>query len=373
MELNTYVENSQKELYDLLVELCQIPAPSHKEDRRVEWIKDKLYSWGAKEVIVDEAKNVILPIKGRESGYTIFMAHTDVVFPDETPLPLVIKEETMHCPGIGDDTANVACLMMMAKYIIQNDIKPKNDLLIVANSCEEGLGNLKGVRQLMKDYEGQVREVISFDGTYGGVVNDAVGSHRYQIEARTIGGHSYHAFGNPNAVVQLSQLITTLYTMEVPKIGHTTYNVGGIEGGTSINTIPQYASMLYEYRSDRIESLSIMEDFFTTMIEAYKKMGMDLNVIELGKRPCKAIFEDETRLNELTDLALKVQADILDTEELSIHASSTDCNIPLSLGIPAICFGLIDGHGAHTREEFIYTHSLPIGLRLAAAFMEHFF
>lgn len=131
------------------------------------------------------------------------------------------------------------------------------------NSGEEGLGNLKGSRALMQAFEGRIREVYSFDGGYDLACNASVGSIRYRVEVKTEGGHSYAAFGNRNAIFYLSQLIQTLYSMQPPKTGiKTSFNVGKISGGTSVNTIAQQAEMMFEYRSDLRENLDAMQKFF---------------------------------------------------------------------------------------------------------------
>ena len=182
----------------------------------------------------------------------------------ETPLKFTEDEENYYCPGIGDDTLCLVALLMAVKFVLKQGITPKGGVLFVANSCEEGLGNLKGTRQLMKDYAGRVGRFYTVDGQYLHVVNRCVGSHRYLVECSTCGGHSFTHFGNPNAICYLARLIADLDTVTVPqKEGcKTTYNVGTVEGGTSVNTIAQNAKMLCEYRSDDRECLAYMKAAF---------------------------------------------------------------------------------------------------------------
>lgn len=370
--LEKYLSENRQAHYDMTLRLAQIPAPSHKENKRVKWITDYLDSIGAKGHYVDKALNVVLPLNCENSDeITVFCAHTDVVFPDEDTLPLTVDGNKVSCPGICDDTANVTGLLLIAKYIVQNSLSPKKGLLIVANSCEEGLGNLKGARQIMEDYKGRIKQFISFDGTFGSVCNDAVGSHRYNVRITTEGGHSYGNFGNRNAIAILSSMINTLYSMKVPPMGKTTYNVGIISGGTSVNTIAQDAQMLYEYRSDSMESLVIMEKFFNSVCESYKNMGIGVEVQILGKRPCKGDVNRQA-LEELTKTAVEIGQRITGLEYTCV-ASSTDCNIPLSLGVPAVCMGLCKGSGAHTRQEYLEADSLPTGAKIAGAFIGKFF
>lgn len=238
---------------------------------------------------VDAAQNVIAPVNCTPGcEVVVFMAHTDTVFPDLTPMPLHREGDRLFCPGVGDDTANLAALMLAARYFRMQPQTADCGFLFVANSCEEGLGNLKGCRQLMQDYAGRVREVVSFDGGLGGICNKAVGSARYRVTVRTEGGHSFGAFGNRNAIHLLASMIDTLYAVKPPAEGDskTTYNVGMIEGGTSVNTIAQEASMLFEYRSDSRACLEKMKAMFESIVAAYRSMGIEVEVVLLGERPC---------------------------------------------------------------------------------------
>ena len=370
--LSKFLSDNEKYQLDITMELAQIPAPSNKEEKRALWVKNYFDSYGGTQSYIDKALNVVLPINCEsQEEIVVFMAHTDVVFPDETPLPLKLEDGKIFCPGICDDTANLTGLLILAKYILQNKLSPKKGLLIVANSGEEGLGNLKGSKQIMEDYQGRIKEFISFDGTFGFVCNDAVGSHRYEVAVTTEGGHSFGDFGNRNAIAVLASMINTLYTMKVPAFGKTTYNVGTIEGGTSVNTIAQNASMLYEYRSDDMRSLDIMEKFFYSVCDSYKNMGIGLEAKVLGKRPCKGQV-DEAALARLTDRCKEISGYFTGVPA-HVSASSTDCNIPLSLGVPAVCLGLCQGKGAHTRQEELEIASLPTGLKIAGAFIGDYF
>lgn len=370
-----YLNSSKQETLDLLKTLCQIPAPSGKEEKRVEFVKAWLENIGAKGVYVDEALNVIYPVncEGRDD-ITVFMAHTDVVFPDLTPLPYSEDEEKMFAPGIGDDTACLTLMLMTIKYIVKKGLKPDCGILFVANSCEEGLGNLKGVRQLMKDYSGRVKELITFDGGYKHVVDRCVGSHRYELTFTTIGGHSFGAFGNPNAIAVMSELITNLYKCEVPKKENckTTYNVGIVEGGTSVNTIAQSAKMLYEYRSDDKECMAIMENFFKEEVRKMQAKGNAEIIVNLiGDRPCGGDV-DTTKLNALCEKVISICEKHSGIPCLR-ESGSTDANIPQSLGIPAVCAGTHISGGTHTRGEWVDKASLEIGAKINAEIILDYF
>lgn len=371
--LLSYVDSHAEESQDLLITLAQIPAPSHHEEKRAVFCAEWLRQQGAKGVYIDDARNVVYPIGCTETNpVAVFMAHSDVVFPDTTPLPLSVSDGKIHCPGVGDDTANVVALMMAAKFIAQNNLTPKeNGILLVINSCEEGLGNLKGCRKIMQDFSGRVTEFITFDGTVKQIVNRAVGSRRYEVTVETEGGHSYSKFGNRNAIAYLASIIHDLYQIQVPSLGKTTYNVGTIQGGTSVNTIAQNASMLFEFRSDEAEALEIMENHFRNVIANYTDRGLQVSVTLLGDRPCSGKL-DWTLEETLMHRAARAVSDHYGYE-VSFRSGSTDCNIPLSIGVPAVCVGCAEGDGAHTREEYVQISSLRPGLGVALQLILHHF
>ena len=363
--IKAFVEKNKDGLFETLKELCAIPAPSHFENDRVEYCKAWLEREGAEGVYVDEALNVIFPVNCEGSDdITVFVAHTDTVFPDTEPMPYIDDGERISSPGVGDDTASLTVLLYAAKYFAQNGIDAPRGVMFVCNSCEEGLGNLKGTRQLFKDFEGRIGRFISFDSSLSNLADRCVGSHRYEVEVHTRGGHSYGAFGNKNAIAELAKIINDIYSIEVPKLENTktTYNVGIIEGGTSVNTIAQSAAMLCEYRSDNEECLSVMKERFERIFEKANTDEVAISVTQVGDRPCMGKVDT----NEIERLALIYSEIISETlgTETKRRSSSTDCNIPLSLGIPAICVGVYRGGGAHTREEWIEKASLPQGLEV---------
>ena len=364
-EILEYIDAHRQEEYELLLEIAQIPSPSNHEEKRAAFCKAWLEQQGAEGVYIDEALNVIYPIGCTESNdLVVFMAHSDVVFPDTEKLPLKIEGDRIYCPGIGDDTANVAALLMTAKYIAEKQLQPKDlGVLLVINSGEEGLGNLKGSRKIMADFGHRVREFVTLDGSTGSCVNRAVGSKRYRIEIDTEGGHSYADFGKRNAIAVLASMIAELYAIQVPPIGKTTYNVGTVSGGTSVNTIAQHAEMLYEFRSDEREALTIMQNRLDTVLESFRQQGISVTVTLVGDRPCAAPVDEEkmaAMIRRAEDAAQRHYG-----HGLSLRSGSTDCNIPLSMGIPALSLGCYRGSGAHKREEYVEASSLHAGLQYA--------
>ena len=368
-----FFDEHRQEAYDLLIELAQIPAPSNHEEKRAEFCKNWLEEQGCKGVYIDEVLNVIWPVGCTENNnLVVYMAHSDVVFPDTEPLPLRVEDGKIFCPGIGDDTACAVSVMMAAKYIAKNGLKPRDTgLLLVINSGEEGLGNLNGSRRIMEDYGSRVVEFVTFDGYARKIANTTVGSKRYRVEVATEGGHSYSAFGNPNAIACLANLINTLYDVKVPTRGKTTYNVGTISGGTSVNTIAQNAEMLYEFRSDNREDLVEMETNFKETLAVYQAKGISVTATQVGDRPCMGDVDQakERVLMERGARAIKAHYGF----DVQYSPSSTDCNIPMSMGIPSICLGTVVGGKAHTREEYVEIDSLLPGLKVAAEMILHHF
>ncbi len=363
-DIKNYIAAHAREAYELLLSLARIPAPSNHEEKRAAFCLDWLKENGAEDAYIDEAQNVIYPVGNCDGEVTVYMAHSDVVFPDTEELPLVIENGRIYCPGAGDDSANAVALLTVMKYIAQSGKKPKDQgLLLVINSGEEGLGNLRGSRAIVDRYGDRIREFITFDGNDDTISGEAVGSLRYRVTADTEGGHSWHKFGAKNAIAELSMLIGALYELPLPSEGKTTYNVGKIEGGTSVNTVAQYAEMLWEFRSTRPESLKMMHALFEAEIAKRDREGVCIKAELIAERPCGAVRD--VNAHE----ALMVRA----SEAMEKHfgnkvkrlAKSTDCNIPLSCGIPSVCIATVKGGGAHTREEYVELDSLVPGISVA--------
>ncbi|MBR3932752.1 MAG: M20/M25/M40 family metallo-hydrolase [Clostridia bacterium] len=369
MDLLILSEKYYDEMLRLLHDICIIPAPSGFEDKRAEFVCNYLKNLGIENAHIDEAKNVVCTLGEETDDIVLFEAHTDTVFPFEVPLNYVDDGEKIYCPGVIDDVACLVIMLAGIKYIVENNIKLNRTLMFVANACEEGLGNLKGTRQIFKDYGDRISHMYTFDGGYKHIVNDSVGSHRYKVTALTEGGHSFGAFGNRNAINVLAGIINEIYKIEVPQRegSKTTYNVGIIEGGTSVNTIAQNASMLCEYRSDNVECLKIMEKKYAEIFENAKANCQELKVELVGNRPCMDNMDME-KLNKLSDFVCSVQ-EKYGKCEVKRDSGSTDANIPHSLGVPAICVGVYVGGGAHTTEEWLLKESLKPGFAIGLELM----
>ena len=364
----TYAAAAYGEALELLRTLGRIPAPSHQEDRRAAFCRDWLLEQGTEDVTIDGAKNVVCKIGCEDHrDLIVFAAHTDIVFPDTDPLPLREEDGRLFAPGIGDDTANLVNLLMGAKYLLRRKPRTQYGILIVCNACEEGLGNLKGAKELFRVYGSRIKAFYSFDGDMPGCCSTAVGSHRYRISCKTTGGHSYSAYGNPSAIEILCRLVGKLYDVPLPTQAKTTCNVGRIEGSTTINSIAQACSILYEYRSSSQQCLEIMEERFRQAVDSCRDRGGELSVELLGVRPGNGSV-DPAALEALTRRSEEIISSFCNGE-IKRSPGSTDSNIPLSLGIPANTIGTVKGSLAHTREEWIECASLRTGLGIALSLM----
>ncbi len=363
----TYAREVFEEEVALLRTLAQIPAPTSREEARAEFVATWLRDAGATCVEIDDAKNVLCWVSETpNASVEVFSAHTDVVFDDLTPLPLREEDGRLYAPGVGDDTGNLVGLLFATRWLLAHpEATAGRSVLVVANSCEEGLGNLRGTRAIYDRYGARIASHATFDTYLGNVVREAVGSVRWRVSCDGPGGHSFKKFGTPNAIVELARLVCDLDDMELPATATTTQNVGVVSGGTTVNSIAAHAEMLYELRSVDDECLRAARAEFERIVathqEAHRDDGVCFSVELLGERPGNGAV-DVAALEALADKACAATRAATGCTEVAIAPSSTDANIPLSLGIPAVCIGAVRGAGAHTRDEWVDVASLEDGL-----------
>ena len=372
--IKSFITRNKDGLYRTHRELCLIPAPSFHEAERAKYCLEWLKKAGAEGAFIDAAGNAIFPLVCEGSDrMTVVNAHTDTVFPAETPLLFEEKDGIIRCPGVGDDTACLAVMLYAAKYFIESGFSPDGGLLFVCNTGEEGLGNLYGIREIYKSYAGKIARQISIDADYNEIFNGCVGSARFEVTVTTAGGHSFGSFGKPNAIAEAAKIITAIYGIKVPQKpgAKTTYNVGTISGGTSVNTIAQKASFLCEYRSDDPDCMDLMHAEFDRIFEEARseKVGVDVKIV--GIRPC-ASGADPEEIDRLTRIYLRTAAGVIGVTPVA-KTASTDCNIPMSQGIPAVCVGAMISGGTHTTEEWLEKDSLLPGLEILIRYLSEIF
>lgn len=339
------------------VEICEVPAPPFKEAERAAFMRHEFEAVGLQNVRIDKAGNVLGERPGKTGRPRIVVAaHLDTVFPEGTDVKTSRDGPVIKGPGIGDDSRGLALLLATVRALDQASIETNGTITFVADVGEEGLGDLRGVKHLFaEELKDQVDIFLAFDGTGYGITNVGVGSRRYRVTYKGPGGHSYGAFGLPNPVHALGRAIAKIGDFQVPSTPKTTFNVGRIGGGTSINSIPYEAWMEVDMRSADEMSLAEVDARFREAVDRALaeendrwggKVRLTVSADLVGERPAGRTGEN----SPLVRTAVAV------TEALGLPVSlgtgSTDSNIPMSLGIPAITVsGGGRGRGNHSLDE----------------------
>ncbi len=339
----------------------QVPAPTFDEAERSALVFDRLRALGLADVETDELGNVYGRRAGRGSRPALLIAaHLDTVFPRDTDLRLRYDGDRVYGPGLGDNSTGVAGLIHLAQVMQRHDLPNQGDIWFVANVGEEGLGDLRGIRAAVSRLRQRIGCVIALEGCdFGTLHHQAIGVRRYRIEAAAPGGHSWGNFGTPSAIHALVRLAARIAELPVPRAPRTTYNIGVIEGGTSVNTIAERASLLLDMRSVNSNALAELISQVDRLVAAAAAETPEvlINVATVGNRPSGSIARDHPLVQAAVAAYHTVGANV------SYQQSSTDANIPLSLGIPAVCIGLTDGGNAHRHDEFIQPANLGRGLQ----------
>lgn len=345
-------------LIDLAVAIQQIPAPTLHEADRAEFVRLRFAEEGLADVEMDSAGNVFARLPGQDSKRALVVsAHLDTVFLPNIDLHVEREPGRILAPGIGDNSMGVAGLFGLVWALRdQRQVLP-GDLWLVANVCEEGLGNLRGIRAVVDRFGSQPLAYIVLEGmALGQVYNRGLGVHRYRITIRTAGGHSWIDYGKPSATHVLTALSSRIAALELPRLPRTTLNIGIISGGTSVNTIAAEAMLELDLRSEdagRLEDLARQVEQF--VMDA-RKPGVTAEAEIIGQRPAGEIHADHP-LVTLAQECLRLAG-----VEPHLNTGSTDANLPLSRGLPAVTIGLTTGGRAHSVQEFIDLAPLEKGM-----------
>lgn len=364
--------NTTDHIIELAFQIQQIAAPTFHEGKRAEFVRDRFEQEGLSEVTVDETGNVYGKWEAKGGKWKaakplVVSAHLDTVFPFDMDLVVKREAERIYGIGIGDNSLGVAALFGLMWMLRERgvDALETGDIWFVANTCEEGLGDLRGMKAVVDRFGADVRAYLVLEGmALGHVYHRAVGVKRYRVKAGTHGGHSWSDYGQPSAVLELSKLIVQLSTLLLPSKPRTTMNVGRINGGTSINTIPAEAWMELDLRSEGQKELADLIEGVDQLIEAANRPGVSFEAEVIGARPAGELSPKHP-LVKLAQKCLREQG--LDA---SLTSGSTDANIPLSHGYPALVLGVTKGGGAHTRNEFIETAPIEKGMRQLLMFVQ---
>lgn len=339
--------------------ICEIPAPPFKEATRAAAFQRALKALGLTRVRIDSIGNVIAERPGAGQGPTVVIAgHLDTVFPEGTNVKVKRTGTRMAAPGIGDDCRGLAVVLSVARAFQQAQVRTQGTIYFVGNVGEEGPGNSRGIRYLLgTEMKGKVDYFISVDGTGLGVTSRAVGSHRYRVRYKGPGGHSYGAFGMPNPIHALGRAIAGIADLQVPTSPKTTFNVGVISGGTSVNSIPFEATMDLDMRSESAQALDALDAQARRAMQAgleaenarwpASKARLTMQIDTIGLRPAGAQPDSAPIVR-----AAYAAAQSLGFDPGATTASSTDANVAIALGIPGITIdGGGKGTGAHSLAE----------------------
>jgi tripeptide aminopeptidase len=339
--------------------ITEIPAPPYKEKVRAEYFLKRMQEVGFKDASIDSEGNVIALRKGSGGGRPklVVSAHLDTVFPEGTDVTVKEKDGVILAPGIGDDSRGLAALLSLIKCINANELTMVGDVMFVGTVGEEELGNLRGVKALFRDHS-DIDGFISIDGLgITRVVNQATGSHRYEMVFKGPGGHSFQEFGLPSAIHAMGRAIAKISDLQTLSDPKTTFTVGTVTGGTSVNAIAAEARMTVDMRSNSTEELLKLEARLLDLVKQavaeenarWNSDKMTLEIKLIGDRPAGVVAIDSP-IVQATQRAVTV---ITRAPRVTLAGSSTDSNLAMSQGIPAVTIGGGgEGGNWHSRNEW---------------------
>ncbi len=341
--------------------LCRIPGPTFDEAERAAYAETRMRAIGLDDVQVDDIYNVTGVIEGNGEGpTTLVAAHIDTVFPRGTPLDVRRTPNRLYGPSIGDNSVAVTGMLQVAQGIRRLDESLPGRIIFAANVGEEGLGNLCGIHALLEKWHGSVDTVLAVEGHgVDEIRNAGIGSTRLEITFEGEGGHSWGAFGTPSAIHAMGSAIHKISRLKMSQQPKTSFNVGLVEGGESINTIAPRATMLLDLRSVDPVYLQRLEHRVTRIFETVAQdTGIRIESRTVGQRPAATLDIDHPLCQQMQGIRQQLRL-----RQATFSASSTDANLPLSQGIPALCLGMTRGGLAHTVREYIDIPPILLGLK----------
>lgn len=351
------------------IDIQQIPAPTFEEKERAEFIQAEFLKEGLLDVSMDAIGNVYGRLTGSSNGRCIVLsAHTDTVFPRDTDLTLKHGNNQISGPGLGDNSIGVAGLFGVLWALREEQIQLAGDVWLVANVGEEGLGDLNGMRAVVERFSAEPIAYIIIEGmALGRVFYRGLGVRRYRVTVNTKGGHSWVDYGRVSAIDALIAVIQQMRKISLSQEPRTTLNVGTIQGGTSVNTIAATASLELDLRSVGVSELSVLVTQVEAIVSAANTADVQVSIEVIGNRPVGQISPDHPLVQAAVDVLAEQGIDA------DLNIGSTDANIPLSQGLPAICVGLTLGAEAHTVEEYIRPNMLQMGMSQLIALLHKAF
>jgi tripeptide aminopeptidase len=356
-QLAAAADRAREPIAELTTLLTEVPAPTNDEGDRAKLLARILDERGFEDVRSDELHNITAVIAGKRSDRCVLLAaHSDTVFPRSVDVSVTREGNRLRGPGVGDNAISIATVVQLRTVLAELGIVPDVDIMVTGNVGEEGLGDLRGMRAVM-DANPSVGAVIAVEGhALGRITHQGVGSRRLEVLITGPGGHSWGDFGRPSAIHAAGRLVAKLDAITLPGNPKTTLNVGILEGGLSVNTIAPEARLVIDMRSLEQDALEHLVRTVAGQIEAIATHDLTTQATVVGDRPAGRLPADQG----LVPIAREALA-LVDIEA-SLDASSTDANIPISRGIPAICIGVASGGNAHREDEFIDLDLVPAGM-----------
>jgi tripeptide aminopeptidase len=349
------------DVLELTALISAVPSPTGEETAK-SLLVDRLFATAGLATERDALGDVVGVIPGRQStrartSKLVVAAHIDTVFPNGTPLEVKRSADRLTGPGVGDNSIAVAAAIKLADLLRIAGEVPAVDVLVTGNVGEEGLGNLRGIREVLASHS-DIGAVVALEGhNLGRVTHVAVGSRRFRITVKGPGGHSWGDFGRANAIHGLSKLIAEFDAIPLPRSPKTTLNVGMISGGVSVNTIAPDASCLLDLRSIDESALRRLSDRVTRLVDRSNRAdSVEYTAESIGERPAGVVPAD----SPIVQIAASTLAAL--GLEPSFDASSTDANVPIAAGIPAVCVGLTTGGNVHRTDEYIDVEPVAMGV-----------
>ena len=346
------------EIIEVACAIQQIAAPTFHENRRAEYISEKWQTAGVQDVSIDEAGNVWGCLPGKSKQAIVVAAHIDTVHPDKNLPGLVKNPARITGPGIGDNALGVASLFALASLYHQCKLQPMGDVWLVGTVGEEGLGNLRGMQAVVDHFTNRPLAYIIVEGIgLGKLFTRGLGVIRYRISIQTPGGHSWADYGIPSANNELAELVTSLAKIPLPQKPRTTLNVGVMQGGSSINTISCNAWLELDLRSEDPQVLAKLIDQVNRLVRDQNRSNVTTRIEQIGLRPAGELPAN----HPLIRIAQGCLRELRIKPILAI--ASTDANIPLNRGLPAIGIGITTGGNVHTYAEYFDIEPVQLGLQ----------
>jgi acetylornithine deacetylase/succinyl-diaminopimelate desuccinylase-like protein len=371
-----WLRTQEPQLAQWQMEMARIAAPPFGESARGAWLAERFREVGLDDVRIDDVGNVFGVHPGFGKRYVALSAHIDTVFPANTPLNIRQQGSRLYGPGVSDNGAGVTAMLAIASLLRAVRLRHALPFVFIGNVGEEGEGDLRGMRHIFSTprWKDSIAYSVVLDGAGADtIVAEALGSRRFEVIVRGPGGHSWSDFGAPNPIVILAKAIETFTATPVPSTPKTTFNIGVIRGGTSVNSIPESASMKVDIRSTSMTEMERLEQTLRLALNravedetmaaemrspVQKRPGVNCEVVAIGNRPAGELAMNARILHVIRAVDAQLN------NAAQVQRASTDANIPLSLGLAAIAIGGGgSGGGAHTLQEWFDSNGRELGLK----------